>query len=130
MCNSIRGIAYFSSSFAGIFDVQCILAGRILEHASGPLKNKYLKPLIAGKIVDSFATSEPETSSDLSLHALKTIGEESRNEIVDSGIKRWKTNAPVAKFVVFLCRVGDQTRMLLVDLDSEGVTVEKNQTKK
>ena len=61
----IEELAYYSNSVAAIYDVHCILAGHALEWASPELQAKYLKPLLSGEVVGSFATSEPEASTCL-----------------------------------------------------------------
>ncbi len=63
----IEELAYHSNSVAAIVDVHCILAGRALEHASPALQERYLAPLLAGEKIGSFATIEPEASTDLSV---------------------------------------------------------------
>ncbi len=120
---ALEELAYHSNSVAAIYDVHCILAGRTLEAAEPELQNKYLKPLMAGDIVGAFATSEPGTSSDLNPQAMETQVEEDGENLIVTGRKRWITNSPVAKFVTALCRAGDGTAMVLIDLDTEGVTV-------
>ncbi len=120
---ALEELAYHSNSVAAIYDVHCILAGRTLEAASPELQEQYLKPLLAGEIVGAFATSEPDASSDLTPQALKTMVVEDDDALIVTGRKRWITNAPVAKFVTALCRVGDGTAMVLIDLGSKGVTV-------
>ena len=120
---ALEELAYHSNSVAAIYDVHCILAGRTLEAASRALQGRYLEPLMAGKIVGAFATSEPGTSSDLAPRAMETAVEEDGENLVVTGRKRWITNAPVAKFVVTLCRAGEQTVMILIDLNTPGITV-------
>ncbi|MXY33494.1 MAG: acyl-CoA dehydrogenase [Boseongicola sp. SB0664_bin_43] len=120
---ALEELAYHSNSVAAIYDVHCILAGRTLEAASPELQEKYLKPLLAGEVVGAFATSEPGTSSDLTPRAMATEVFEDGDELIVTGRKRWITNSPVAKFVTALCRAGDSTAMVLIDLDAPGVTV-------
>lgn len=120
---ALEELAYHSNSVAAIYDVHCILAGRTLEAASPALQEKYLKPLMAGEIVGAFATSEPGTSSDLTPQAMETEVEEHGDTLILTGRKRWITNSPVAKFVTALCKAGDRTVMVVIDLDAEGVTV-------
>lgn len=120
---ALEELAYHSNSIAAIYDVHCILAGRTLEAATPHLQERYLKPLMAGSIVGAFATSEPGTSSDLTPQAMETGVEEDGQDLIVTGRKRWITNAPVAKFVTALCRTGDSTVMVLIDLEEDGVTV-------
>ena len=120
---ALEELAYHSNSIAAIYDVHCILAGRTLEAASPELQDKYLESLMSGEIVGAFATSEPAASSDLNPQSISTSVEENGDELIVTGRKRWITNSPVAKFVATLCRVNSTTVMILIDLESEGVTV-------
>lgn len=120
---TLEELAYHSNSVAAIYDVHCILAGRTLEAASSQLQAQYLEPLLSGEIVGAFATSEPGTSSDLNPQVMETEVTEDGDELIVNGRKRWITNSPVAKFVTTLCRIGDSTVMVLIDLDRPGVTV-------
>ncbi|EZQ12585.1 butyryl-CoA dehydrogenase [Halopseudomonas bauzanensis] len=71
----IEELSYFSNSVAAIYDVHCILAGHALEWANPALQQQYLAPLLSGEKIGSFATSEPETSTDLSVESLVTGAE-------------------------------------------------------
>jgi alkylation response protein AidB-like acyl-CoA dehydrogenase len=79
--------------------------------------------MISGEIVCSFATTEPDASSDLSVDALQTVAEPTDGGLVVNGLKRWITSAVAAEFVVALCRTGRGMSMLLIPLGDPGVTV-------
>jgi alkylation response protein AidB-like acyl-CoA dehydrogenase len=119
----IEELAYHSNSVAAIYDVHCILAGHALKRASPELRERYLKPLLDGTKIGSFATTEAEASTDLSVGALQTGVRESDGGFLISGSKRFITNAPVADFVVLLCRDGERMSLVVVDLDLPGVRV-------
>jgi alkylation response protein AidB-like acyl-CoA dehydrogenase len=119
----IEELSYYSSSVGAIFDVHCILAGHALAQGSDALREKYLRPLLAGSVVGSFATTEPDASTDLSVTSMVTDATKVDGGYRVSGHKRWISNSPVAGFVVLLCRDGDVMTELVVDLDAEGVEV-------
>lgn len=119
----IEELAYFSNSVAAIVDVHCILAGHALKHASLELQKRYLAPLLAGEKIGSFATTEPEASTDLSVEAMQTIATVQGDRFIVNGRKRFITNAPVANFVVLLCVDGERMTELVIDLDAPGVKV-------
>lgn len=121
----IEELAYYSNSVAAIYDVHCILAGHALECASPELQAKYLAPLLDGSRIGSFATSEPNASTDLSHEALVTEATFHDDHIEINGHKRWITNSPVASFVVLLCKDGARMTEVVVDLDAPGVSVGK-----
>ena len=121
---AVEELAYVCSSVATVYDGQCILAGRTVEHGPARIRERYLAPLAAGDIVASFATTEPEASTDLSPERLQTVAERTSAGWVVNGRKRFITNSPVADIVVALCRTGRRASFLLIPLkDTPGVTV-------
>ncbi len=121
----IEELSYYSNSVAAVFDVHCILAGHALEWASPELQARYLAPLLDGSMIGSFATSEPNASTDLSVKALVTEAKFHADHIEINGHKRWITNSPVADFVVLLCKDEGRMTEVVVDLKAEGVRVGK-----
>lgn len=119
----VEELAYHSNSVAAIVDVHCILAGHALKHASEALQRRYLAPLLAGEKIGSFATTEPDASTDLSVSAMTTHARLDGSQFVISGRKRFITNSPVANFVVLLCVDDGRMTEIVVDLDSPGVRV-------
>jgi alkylation response protein AidB-like acyl-CoA dehydrogenase len=120
---AVEELAYHSNSIAAIFDVQCILSGMALAQGSDDIKKRYLMPMIKGDIIGSFATTEPDASSDLSIRAMKSEGVKKGNKYIVNGQKRFITNGPVADYVCILIKVEDQMTKLVIDLDSPGVRV-------
>jgi len=119
----IEELAYHSNSVAAIVDVHCILAGHALKNASPELQTRFLEPLLAGTLIGSFATTEPDASTDLSIEAMQTIAVLQGDHFVVNGRKRYITNSPVADFVVLLCVDDGRMTELVVDLKSPGVRV-------
>lgn len=119
----IEELAYHSNSVAAIVDVHCILAGHALKHASLELQARYLGPLLAGEKIGSFATTEPDASTDLSVNVMQTIATAAPGGYRINGRKRFITNAPVADFVVLLCVDDGRMTEIVVDLDAPGVRV-------
>jgi len=119
----IEELAYHSNSVAAVVDVHCILAGHALEHASSELQRRYLTPLLAGDRIGSFATTEPDASTDLNVKAIRTFANRDAEGYVVNGRKRFITNAPVADFVVLLCAEQGRMTEIVVDLDARGVRV-------
>lgn len=119
----IEELAYYSNSVAAIVDVHCILAGHALEHGSAELQARYLAPLLAGEKIGSFATTEPDASTDLSVNVMQTVARREGEHYIVNGQKRFITNAPVADFVVLLCVDGERMTELVIDLDAPGVRV-------
>ena len=122
---AIEELAYASNSIAAAFDVHCILAGHTLMYGSDFVKDKYLRPLITGKKLGCFATTEPNASTDLSVRALKTMATKKGNKYIVNGHKRFITSAPVADFVTALVNTDGKLSMLVVELNSKGCRVGK-----
>src|SRR5689334_8708064 len=65
VCTVAEEIAYESSSLAGVYDGQCILVPATLAHATPAMRDRLVPDLVSGQQAFAFATTEPETSSDL-----------------------------------------------------------------
>lgn len=126
VCTVAEEIAYESSSMAGVYDGQCILVPATLAHAAPTVRERLVPDLVSGRAAFAFATTEPETSSDLTAARLSTYAEETPDGYVVTGCKRWITNSVVAGWVSMLVRAGrdgDRAHMLLIDLSSPGVRI-------
>ena len=63
----LEELAYYTPGIASsMYDAHVLLFGKVLDSAGGTLRKRYLPRLIKGEFVGSFATSEPDTSTDLS----------------------------------------------------------------
>lgn len=125
-CTVTEEIAYESSSMAGVFDGQCILVPATLRHAGPELRDRLVPDLVSGKQAFAFATTEPDTSSDLTAERLQTYAEAADGGYRVNGRKRWITNSVVAGWVSMLVRAGrdgNRAHMLLIDLTSPGIRI-------
>jgi alkylation response protein AidB-like acyl-CoA dehydrogenase len=120
----VEEIAYYSAGIASaLYDAQAILVGKTLEMAQPSLRDAYLPRLIRGEFVASFATSEPEASTDLSPKSVQTVAQPVSGGWLLKGRKRWITNAPAADLIVVLCRSGNALSLFLADMHHPGITV-------
>lgn len=120
----LEEISYLCSGLsASLVDVQLILFGHTLKHASAEVKEKLFPAMMAGELVGAFATSEPGASTDLSVRALQTQATRAEGGYELSGQKRWITNSPVADYMFVLSKLDDKMTMLLVDMTADGVQV-------
>lgn len=121
----LEEIAYFSPGIASaLYDAQALLVGQTLMRAGEPLRSRLVPGLVKGEFVGAFATSEPQTSTDLSAAAMQTVAAKVEDGWRINGRKRWITNAVAADFVIVLCRSGESEQsFLLVDTRNNGVTV-------
>lgn len=120
---AVEELAYYSNSVAAIFDVHCILAGNALAQGTPEQRDRWLRPVVAGEVVGSFATSEPGASSDLSPAAVQAEAVRDGDEWVLTGRKRWITNSVAAGFVVVLARTGDRLTTFIVPAGSPGFSI-------
>ena len=118
-------LSYYSNSVAAaLYDAPIALLGASLTRFATPhLQDKYLSRVVSGELVASFASSEPQASTDLSVDALLTEATRVDGGFLVNGKKRWITNSCVADFMVFLCKVEGKLTMLLTDMDVDGICV-------
>jgi len=114
---------YAPGAASALYDGQAILCGQTLLNASDEIRQTYIPKLIAGEIVCCFATSEPETSTDLSAQAMQTEAKPVAGGYLVNGRKRWITNSVAGDIVCLLCKSEGALTMLLVDMHDPGVTV-------
>ncbi|WP_176594225.1 acyl-CoA dehydrogenase family protein [Sphingobium sp. EM0848] len=120
----LEELAYYTPGVASaMYDAQILLAGKVLDMAGGRLRETYLPQIVRGEIVASFATSEPEASTDLSLASIQTLAEPVEGGWRVNGRKRWITNSPAADRILLLCRTGEGLSILLADMRAPGVSV-------
>ena len=120
----LEELAYYTPGIASsMYDAHALLFGKVLDGAGGTLRKSYLPRLIKGEFVGSFATSEPDTSTDLSAGSIKTVGTRVDGGWRIDGRKRWITNAPAADYILLLCRTGNSLSILLADMHDAGVKV-------
>src|SRR5436309_9118020 len=104
-------------------------AAPILIAGTEEQKRRWLRPLIDEPILCSFALTEPNAGSDVS--GIQTTAIRRGDEYVLNGSKMFITNAGYAEwFVVFVSTDRDRGHRgltaLIVELDSEGVVIEKH----
>lgn len=117
-------LAYFAPGAASaLYDGQALLVGRTLDGAPPHIRGEFLPRLVSGEIVGSFATSEPEASTDLSAAVMRTRATVVKGGYRLNGRKRWITNSCAADIMTVLCVVEDSQAMLLVDMHADGVRV-------
>ena len=93
---------------------------------SAYLKETYLKPAIAGKMISAIAVTEPGAGSDVS--ALTTTARKEGDEYVINGSKIYITNGTQADFLTLLARTSDEPgyhsfSLMVVPTDVPGFSV-------
>jgi citronellyl-CoA dehydrogenase len=100
----------------------------IAEFGSEYLKEKYLKPAIAGDMVAAIAVTEPGAGSDVA--ALATTAKRQGDHYILNGSKTYITNGTQADFLTLLARTSDEPgyncfSLFVVPTDLPGFVVSK-----
>ncbi|MEM6500199.1 MAG: acyl-CoA dehydrogenase family protein, partial [Pseudomonadota bacterium] len=120
----LEELGYYSPGVASaMFDGQAILVGTTLDRIGGAIREQWLPKLIRGEFVGSFATSEPMTSTDLSVQATQTVATKTADGWTINGKKRWITNSVAADIALVLCRTDASMTAFLIDMHTDGVAV-------
>ncbi|MFF8905490.1 acyl-CoA dehydrogenase family protein [Streptomyces olivaceoviridis] len=100
---------------------------------SAELRERFLRPAVAGELVAALAITEPQAGSDLA--RLASTAREEGDDLVVDGEKRFVVNGGFADFFVTAVRTGSPTAgrsahqdlsLLVVERDRAGVTVRPN----
>src|SRR5258705_12079317 len=120
----LEELAYYTPGVASaLSDGQALLVGRTLDAAPAHIRGEYLPRLVRGEIVGSFATSEPDASTDLSADAMRTTATRVTGGYRLNGRKRWITNSCAADIMTTLCVVDGDQAIRVVDMYSEATVV-------
>ncbi len=100
----------------------------LARYGSAELKQRYLRPALAGKMVASIAVSEPDAGSDVA--SIRTRATRDGDEWVINGAKMWITNSLQADWLCLLARTSDEggyrgMSQIVVPTDSPGFSVSK-----
>ncbi|MBP2543169.1 acyl-CoA dehydrogenase family protein [Acinetobacter guillouiae] len=117
-------LAYYSAgATSALFDGQALLVGNTLDKASSYLREKYLSKLVKGTFVGAFATSEPLTSTDLSVRSMQSYAQKVEGGWIVNAHKRWITNSVVAEYILVLCATDHGLTMFFIDMDNKNIHV-------
>ncbi len=113
-----------NSGFAIAMAVHIYMATNHISHAGSPTqKEKYLAPAIAGKKIAALGMSEPHVGSNVK--GLKTTAKLDGDHYVVNGSKIFITNGYYADYMTLCCMTDEGLSLLIVDLDSPGVSRNK-----
>ena len=115
-------LGYTSLAFRSLFGTNNGIAGQVLVgYGTDAQKKRWLEPMAEGRVVASFALTEPEAGSDPS--GMRSTASRADGGWIINGQKRFITNAPIADLFVAFAKVEDQVAVFLVPADAAGVTV-------
>jgi hypothetical protein len=97
------------------------LAMNYLIHAGSPfIKEKYLRPSVEGTLIGSLSMTEPFAGSDFK--GIRTSAKLEGDEYIVNGSKTFISNAYYGDYTVAAVLTEKGMSMLVIDLESEGVT--------
>jgi acyl-CoA dehydrogenase len=115
-------LGYTSLAFRSLFGTNNGIAGQVLVgYGTDAQKERWLAAMAEGRVVASFALTEPEAGSDPS--GMRSTARRTDDGWVVNGQKRFITNAPIADLFVTFAKVEGEVAVLLVPADTPGVTV-------
>jgi len=115
-------LGYTSLAFRSLFGTNNGIAGQVLVgYGTDAQKKRWLEAMAEGRVVASFALTEPEAGSDPS--GMRSTATRTGSGWVINGQKRFITNAPIADLFVAFAKVDGEVAVFLVPADAPGVTV-------
>ena len=115
-------LGYTSLAFRSLFGTNNGIAGQVLVgYGTDAQKKRWLEAMAEGRVVASFALTEPEAGSDPS--GMRSTATRTADGWVINGQKRFITNAPIADLFVAFAKVDGEVAVFLVPADTPGVTV-------
>jgi len=122
-----------SYCFSGGFTISALViqymsAPYLLKYASEKLKERYLKPVIAGDMVSAVAITEPGAGSDVK--QIKTTAVRSGDHYIVNGSKTFITNGYYGDFFITAVKTAPEKgtkgiSLLLVERNAVGVSANK-----
>ena len=117
----LEEIGKTSAGFNTAMSVHTYMATNHIARAGSPyLKEKYLRPAIAGKMIAALAISEPEAGSDV--QAMRTSAKREGDYFIINGSKTWITNGTYCDFYAVAVKTEKGISLILVEGEQEGVT--------
>ncbi len=102
----------------------------LLEAASEPLRERYLRPLADGAITSAFCMTEPAPGAGADPSNLRTTAKKDGDAWVIDGHKWYSTGGDPAAFLIVMARTSDDPKngasMFIVDRHAEGVEHVRN----
>ena len=121
-------LGYTTLAFRSLFGTNNGIAGQVLVgYGTDGQKKRWLEPMAEGRVVASFALTEPEAGSDPS--GMRSTATWSADSWTIDGQKRFITNAPIADLFVTFAKVKNygaddgKVAVFLVPADTSGVGV-------
>ena len=117
-----------SSGLAAALFTHGIALPHLVAHGSGELKERYVRPTLAGELIGSLAVTEPGGGSDVA--GIRTTAVRDGDHYVINGAKTFITSGVRADFVTTAVRTGGPGHaglsLIVVDKGTPGFTVDRS----
>ncbi|MEB0136437.1 acyl-CoA dehydrogenase family protein [Actimicrobium sp. CCC2.4] len=99
----------------------------LMEHVASPAqKERWLRPLVEGRIRSCFAMTEPAPGAGSDPSMMQTIAIQDGDDYLISGTKWFITGAEGASFAIIMARMEDgSATMFLSDMNRPGIVLER-----
>lgn len=105
MAVAFEELARGSCGLSALFQQNVSFGGlNIAEFGSAEQRERFLPPLLAGKMLFAYGLSEPDIGGDLA--NVKTRAERRGSKVIINGAKRWTSGADQADYICALVRSG------------------------
>ncbi len=112
------------AGFGTVISAHSYLAMNYLIHAGSDfVKDKYLSPSVTGEMIGSLSMTEPFAGSDL--RAIRTTAKLDGDHYIVDGSKTFISNGYYGDYTVAAVKTEAGISMMVIDLDSEGITKSK-----
>ena len=124
---ALEEIGVLGMALGCAFSMPSIVGEALHGFASEDLKERFLKPMLAGRLVSAEALTEPRGGSDF--FGATTKAEREGDHFIVNGQKRFVVAASGADFFVVYCKTAPQGKpherisLLLIEAEREGVKV-------
>jgi acyl-CoA dehydrogenase len=105
---------------AAISVQEYMAVNHLAKAGSDALKEKYLRPAIAGTAIAALAITEPDAGSDV--QGIRTTAQREGDFFIVNGSKTFITSGHSADFITTLVRTDAGHSLLIIDANSEGVS--------
>ena len=112
------------SAFTGILTVQSMVSAALVKWGTPGQRERWLGPLAKGKIIGSFALTEPGGGSDLQAMTTEFRSNDQHGGLILSGEKKWITCGQVAGVFLVFGKLDQRPLACLVPRETDGFEIE------
>lgn len=115
-----------SSSLCGLFTVQTMVAMTLVKWGTDAQRDQWLEPMAKGKIIASFALTEPKVGSDIqAIETTFTPHGQDGDVYLLNGTKKWITYSAIADIFLVFGKAKEEGKSMacIVKSDAPGVKI-------